>query len=83
MLWAPTRIGYPFSTNGLYQATPGTAEFAALDTNGDGRLTALDDMRAMLQDDAVDWVGMTIYHWGATYPWLENEMPPTNSFVGT
>ena len=86
MLWAPHNgIGYPFATNGLYQAAPGSEDFAALDTNGDGVLTALDDMYEPYYpgDDAVDWVGMTIYHWGVTYPWLENEMPPTNNFAST
>jgi hypothetical protein len=86
MLWAPHNgIGYPFSTNGLYQATRGTADFLALDTDGDGRLTAHDDMYEPYYpgDDAVDWVGMTIYHWGVTYPWLENEMPTTNNFAAT
>lgn len=84
MLWAPHNgIGYPFSTSGLYQAAPGSPDFAALDTNGDGRLTAHDDMYEPYYpgNDAVDWVGMTIYHWGVTYPWLENEMPPQNSFA--
>jgi len=32
-------------------------------------------------DDAVDWVGMTIYHWGVRYPWFENELPEPNSFA--
>lgn len=86
MLWAPHNgIGYPFSTSGLYQATNGSPEYAVLDTNGDGRLTAHDDMYEPYYpgDDAVDWVGLTIYHWGVNYPWLENEMPPPNSFAGT
>src|SRR5207247_1474762 len=86
MLWAPHNgIGYPFSTNGLYQVVPGSPDFAALDSDGDGVLTAHDDMYEPYYpgDDAVDWVGMTLYHWGVTYPWLENEMPPTNSFAST
>ena len=32
-------------------------------------------------DDAVDWVGMSLYHWGATYPWGENELPEANKFT--
>lgn len=86
MLWAPNNgIGYPFAADGAYQAVRGSADFAALDTNGDGQLTAHDDMYEPYYpgDDAVDWVGMTIYHWGADYPWLENEMPLANSFAGT
>jgi len=26
-------------------------------------------------DDAVDWVGLTLYHFGDVYPWGENEIP--------
>jgi hypothetical protein len=86
MLWAPHNgIGYPFSTTGLYQAANGSPEFAALDTNRDGRLTSDDDMYEPYYpgDDVVDWVGMTIYHWGFNYPWLENEMPAPGSFAAT
>jgi hypothetical protein len=32
-------------------------------------------------DDAVDWVGMSLYHWGSTYPWGESEMPEDGKFV--
>lgn len=32
-------------------------------------------------DSAVDWVGLTIYHWGVTYPWLENELPVPGEFA--
>ena len=86
MLWAPHNgIGYPFSTNGAYQAARGSPDFAALDTNGDGWLTACDDMYEPYYpgDDAVDWVGMTLYHWGVNFPWLENETPPPNNFAAT
>jgi hypothetical protein len=77
MMWAPNYGGgYPFA-GGSYEAKPGTAGFASLDTNGDGTLTMLDDAYAPYYpgDDAVDWVGMSLYHWGATYPWGENELP--------
>ena len=83
LLWAPNNgVGYPFGTNGAYQAQAGTAEFLALDTNGDGVLTESDDMYGPYYpgDDVVDWVGMTIYHWGVDYPWLENELPRARSF---
>ncbi len=32
-------------------------------------------------DDAVDWVGMSLYHWGSAYPWGENELPEAGKFV--
>jgi len=43
MLWAPNHgSGYPFA-GGAYSAQPGTDAFEALDTDGDGQLTAADD----------------------------------------
>jgi hypothetical protein len=32
-------------------------------------------------DDAVDWVGMSIYHWGSAHPWGENELPEEGKFI--
>jgi hypothetical protein len=84
LLWAPNQgVGYPYSPTGPYRAQPGTPDFAALDTNGDGVLTDADDMYEPFYpgDDVVDWVGMTIYHWGLSYPWLENELPPPLAFA--
>ena len=80
MLWTPNNgIGYPFGT-GAYSPAPGSQNFLELDTNHDGSLTAADDMFDPFYpgDSAVDWVGLTIYHWGVNYPWMENE-PPTGS----
>jgi hypothetical protein len=84
MLWAPNSAdGYPF-TGGRYAAAPGSAAFVALDTNHDGRLTAADDAYAPYWpgDDAVDWVGMSLYHWGNSYPWGANAVPPPGRFAG-
>ena len=54
-----------------------------LDTNQDGRLDMADDPYGPYYpgDDAVDWVGMTIYHWGSEYPWGENEIPEADKFI--
>ena len=82
-LWAPNYGGgYPFS-GGPYEAQPGTAAFADLDSGGDGRLDGTDDPYAPYYpgDDFVDWVGMSLYHWGAAYPWGENEVPEAGKFV--
>ncbi|WP_108249442.1 glycoside hydrolase family 26 protein [Planctomonas deserti] len=82
-MWAPNNAGgYPF-TGGKASAVPGTADFALLDTNGDGTLTIADDSYAPYYpgDDVVDWVGMSLYHWGSTYPWGENEMPEEGKFA--
>jgi hypothetical protein len=81
MMWAPSYGGgYPF---GSPRATPGTPDFAELDTDGDGAITQKDDMYEPYYpgDDVVDWVGLTLYHWGASWPWLENELPEPNNFA--
>jgi hypothetical protein len=83
MIWAPNYgAGYPFS-GGRYEARPDTPEFTALDTDADGALTERDDPYAPYYpgDDAVDWVGMSLYHWGNTHPWGENEVPEEGAFV--
>src|SRR5205823_13767123 len=83
MLWAPNYGGgYPFK-GGSFAAVPGTAAYAALDTNHDGVVDQLDDPYAPYYpgDAAVDWVGMTIYHWGDRWPWGKNVMPEPGKFV--
>ena len=82
MLWAPNNgAGYPFR-GGTYEAGPDDPDFTLLDTNGDGALTGTDDPYAPYYpgDDAVDWVGMSLYHWGNEYPWGENELPEPGMF---
>ncbi len=84
MVWAPNYGGgYPFH-GGQYEAKPGTPDFKLLDTNGDGNLSMQDDPYAPYYpgDAAVDWVGMSLYHWGNAYPWGENEIPETSKFIG-
>lgn len=83
MLWAPNNgDGYPF-TGGTYGVKPGTADYTLLDTDGNNKLDENDDMYLPYYpgDDAVDWVGMTVYHWGRSYPWFENELPEPKSFA--
>ena len=83
MMWAPNYGGgYPFA-GGQHEAEPGSADFAALDTDGDGALTMADDPYAPYYpgDDAVDWVGMSLYHWGDAHPWGENELPEPGKFA--
>ena len=83
MLWAPNQgHGYPYA-GGKYQAAAGGPAAKALDTNGDGRLTAADDPYAPYWPGAeyVDWVGMSLYFWGLAYPWGENEVPAAGTFV--
>jgi hypothetical protein len=83
MMWAPNYGGgYPFA-GGQYEAKAGSPDFAALDTDADGALTMNDDSYAPYYpgDDAVDWVGMSLYHWGGEFPWGENELPEPNKFA--
>lgn len=77
MLWSPNEGGgYPFP-GGTHEAKPGTAAFSALDTNSDGKLSMDDDPYSPYWPghDVVDWVGLTLYHFGDVYPWAENEIP--------
>jgi hypothetical protein len=83
MLWAPNQGGgYPFG-GGPYAARAGSPAVDALDTDGDGQLTGMDDPYAPYYpgDDAVDWVGMSLYHWGLEHPWGENELPQPETFA--
>ena len=63
--------------------TPGTAAFAATDTDHDGVLSGLDDPYAPYWpgDAQVDWVGLGLRHWGNEYPWGENEVPEGSRFA--
>jgi hypothetical protein len=79
LLWAPNHgLGYPFGTP---IPKRDSVDFVALDTDRDGLVTQQDDMYEPFYpgDDAVDWVGLSLYHWGN--PWLENAPPPANAFV--
>ncbi len=82
-MWAPNYGGgHPFA-GGDHQAAAGSPDAAALDSDGDGTVTAADDPYAPYWPgaDAVDWVGMSLYHWGDSYPWGENEVPEPGKFV--
>lgn len=82
MLWAPNQgDGYPFA-GGAYGASVGSPASLALDTDEDGRLGPGDDPYAPYWPGAsyVDWVGMSLYHWGTTYPWGANVVPAPDKF---
>ncbi|WP_461473314.1 glycoside hydrolase family 26 protein [Microbacterium sp. HJ5] len=82
-MWAPNYGGgYPF-TGGTYAADERPKDEAALDTDGDGTLDGADDPYAPYYpgDEYVDWVGMSLYHWGSAVPWGENELPEPGKFV--
>jgi glycosyl hydrolase family 26 len=84
LLWAPNQgDGYPYR-GGKYAAKARSAAAKVLDTNHDGRVDATDDPYAPYWPgaDYVDWVGMSLYHWGTAYPWGENEIPGDGKFDG-
>lgn len=83
MLWAPNYgAGYPF-VGGVHETTSDAPDFDLLDSDGNGLLDGRDDPYAPYYpgDAAVDWVGLSLYHWGSAYPWGENEMPEDGKFV--
>lgn len=83
MMWSPNYGGgYPF-IGGSFEIQPDHPDFLLLDTNQDGNLDMYDDPYSPYYpgDDAVDWAGMTLYHWGNAYPWGENELPEMNQFI--
>ena len=83
MMWAPNYGGgYPFA-GGVHQAPAGRADAEAMDTDGDGTVTGEDDPYRPYWPGRkhVDWVGMSVYHWGAVYPWGENEVPEDGKYV--
>lgn len=70
MVWSPVYgSGYPFGR--AYGAVDlrSDRESAALDTDGDDDVDVADDPYGPYfpGDDAVDWVGLTLYHFGAEY----------------
>lgn len=78
MLWAPAYgAGYPFGR--AYGAIEGSGPrvVSQLDTDGDGRVGPGDDPYAPYWPgaDAVDWVGLSIYHYGRVQEFGTNEAP--------
>ena len=83
MMWAPNfGGGYPFA-GGPYHVQQGDPAFDDLDTDGDGLVAGTDDPYAPYWPGRryVDWVGMSLYHWGNVYPWGENEVPEPHKFT--
>ena len=72
-LWAPAYGGgYPFVAD-----LEDPRDEAVLDVDGDGTVTRADDPYSPYWPgaDAVDWVGLSLFHWGSTWPWGENAVP--------
>ncbi|KAI9097199.1 glycoside hydrolase superfamily [Phlyctochytrium arcticum] len=76
-LWAPNSSnGYPFP-GGLSSPTNNSVDVSTLDTNKDGKYDFGDDPYSPFYpgDEWVDWVGLSMYHYGAQYPWVDNVLP--------
>ncbi|KAJ3113470.1 hypothetical protein HDU96_003374 [Phlyctochytrium bullatum] len=87
-VWAPNSgNGYPYP-GGAFSPVVGNAADAerirALDSNGDGVFDGKDDAYSPYYpgDEYVDWVGLSIYHYGRQYPWITNDIPESNKFEG-
>ncbi|KAJ3152702.1 hypothetical protein HK101_001797 [Irineochytrium annulatum] len=88
-VWAPNSgNGYPYPGGLTYPnitVNPGDqARINTMDTNGDGLLTVLDDPYIPYYpgDEYVDWVGLSMYHYGIQWPWVDNAIPTTDEFEG-
>ncbi|KAJ3104011.1 hypothetical protein HDU96_009075 [Phlyctochytrium bullatum] len=90
-VWAPNSgNGYPFPTpedqpkNPVFPDPGDPRLLDGLDTNGNGRLDGDDDpyLPYYPGDDYVDWVGISVYHYGSKHPWRDNVLPISNLFEG-
>lgn len=83
MLWSPNEAGgYPY-VGGEYEIKPTDTDYRLLDTNRDGTINMLDDPYSPYYpgDDAVDWVGLSIYHFGQAWPWGLNTVPDDGKLI--
>lgn len=88
MVWAPSSGNGCISFSNLdpYGGPIGgvisDADMDLLDTNNNGRLDSGDDAYLPYYpgDSYVDWVGTSIYHYGAQWPWEDNVLPVPGKF---
>ncbi|KAI9205030.1 glycoside hydrolase superfamily [Polychytrium aggregatum] len=83
-VWSPNAAnGYPFG-NSTQTPLKGTQDFTDMDTNNDGQLTDDDDPYTPFYpgDQYVDWVGISLYHYGYKWPWVTNDIPVPGKFEG-
>lgn len=85
MLWAPSyAAGYPFTEAYGALDGPDVGTLRALDTNGNGLVEPGDDpyLPYYPGDDAVDWVGLTMYHYGSYQPGAVAEVDDNREYSG-
>jgi hypothetical protein len=78
-MWAPAYGGgYPFVAH-----LEDPRDEAVLDVDGDGTVTRADDPYSPYWPgaDVVDWVGLSLFHWGSTWPWGENAVPEPGKLI--
>jgi hypothetical protein len=78
-MWAPAYGGgYPFVAD-----LEDPRDRAVLDVDGDGTVTRADDPYSPYWPgaEAVDWVGLSLFHWGSTWPWGENAVPEAGKLL--
>lgn len=86
ILWAPNYGGgYPFYGSDIDGSDADPTELAQLDTDGDGALTARDDPYQPYWpvdgDKTVDLVGLSLYHYGTSYPWSKPHRLPSGGLA--
>ncbi|KAJ3107904.1 hypothetical protein HDU97_002836 [Phlyctochytrium planicorne] len=84
-VWAPNSgNGYPYPNGVSSPKDSSDSRFKLLDTNNDGQYNNQDNPYSPFYpgDDYVDWVGLSIYHYGTSYPWVQNQIPESNKFEG-
>ncbi|KAI8803561.1 glycoside hydrolase superfamily [Cladochytrium replicatum] len=82
MVWSPNfGDGYPYP-GGQYAPTAGSSDYRALDTNNDGTLSGTDDPYSPYYpgDDLVDYVSLSVYWFGPSYPYVNNTLPAAGLF---
>ncbi|KAJ3150066.1 hypothetical protein HDU86_006790 [Geranomyces michiganensis] len=83
-LWSPNSSnGYPFVGGAHHPSTHNdTSILKLLDTNKDNKFDMWDDPYSPFYpgDDYVSWVGLSMYHYGKAYPWVDNVLPAPGVF---
>jgi hypothetical protein len=80
MVWSPVYgAGYPFGAAYGDVDPDREGDTTALDTDGNGLLNGTDDPYGPYWpgEDAVDWVGITLYHFGVDRGREDNDLDPT------
>ncbi|KAJ3208487.1 hypothetical protein HDU67_006699 [Dinochytrium kinnereticum] len=85
LIWAPNSgNGYPWRSGIASPRDNNDPRIPFLDTDGNGILDNRDNPYTPFYpgDDYVDWVGISVYHYGFQWPWIQNIVPTPNKFEG-